>query len=152
VIVDSSALIAILRHEPDAARLLGPLLWSQARRMSAAAFLEVSIVLDRSPDPVVRGGLEELIARLRITIEPVTEEQARVAREAHRSFGRGSGHPARLNFGDCFSYALAKTSGEQLLYTGEDFDQTDVALIGPLGERQRMSEARAAYGSGRSPA
>ena len=152
MIVDSSAIVAILRREPDAPRLLQPLLWTQARRMSAATYLEVSIVVDRSSDPVVRAGLEELISRLGITIEPVTVEQARIAREANRSYGRGTGHPARLNFGDCFAYALAKTSGEQLLFTGKDFDQTDVGLIGPLAERKRLSEARAAYRSTAMPA
>ncbi|NJD29279.1 MAG: type II toxin-antitoxin system VapC family toxin [Chloroflexi bacterium] len=152
MIVDSSAILAILRRDPDASRLLQPLLWTQARRMSAATYVEVSIVIDRSADPVVRAGLEELMARLGITIEAVTAEQARVAREAHRSYGRGTGHPARLNFGDCFAYALAKTSGEQLLYTGRDFDQTDVGLIGPLAERKRLSEARATYGATEAPA
>lgn len=147
MIVDTSAIIAILRHEPDAPRLLLPLLLSHSRRMSAASYLEVAIVIDRSPDPVVRSGVDELISRLGIAIEPVTEQQARIARAAHRDFGRGSGHPARLNFGDCLSYALAKVSGEQLLYKGTDFDHTDVAFIGPLAERRRLSEAAAAYDS-----
>jgi ribonuclease VapC len=126
VIVDSSALIAILRNErgaPDHARAIEQ---AQLRRISAASYLEVAIVIDGSRDPVASRRVDDLIATAGIAIEPVTERQARIAREAYRDFGRGSGHPARLNFGDCLAYALAKETGEPLLFKGNDFRHTDV--------------------------
>ena len=94
--------------------------------MSAANYVEAAVVIDASRDPIASRRFDELIAKAEIAIEPVTFEQARVAREAYRDFGRGSGHPAGLNFGDCFAYALAKTCGEPLLFKGEDFSRTDV--------------------------
>jgi len=75
----------------------------------------------------MEGVVDELVATLAITLEPVTLEQGRIAADANRRFGRGSGHPARVNFGDCFSYALAKATGEPLLFKGDDFGHTDVA-------------------------
>ena len=69
---------------------------------------------------------EEILDHPRFAIEPVTEDQARIAREAYRDFGKGSGHPAKLNFGDCFAYALAKAMGEALLFKGDDFPCTDI--------------------------
>ena len=94
--------------------------------MSAASFLEAAIVVDRNRDPVLSRRFDELIREAEIIIEPVTEAQARIAREAYRDFDRGSGHPARLNFGDCFAYALAKDQGEPLLFKGDDFVHTDI--------------------------
>ena len=79
-----------------------------------------------SPRPVLARVVEEGGA-IRIVATPVTEDQARIAREAYRDFGKGSGHPARLNFGDCFAYALAKVTGEPLLFKGDDFGFTDIA-------------------------
>jgi ribonuclease VapC len=77
---------------------------------------------------------DQMIETGAITLEPVTIEQGRIAAEAHRRYGRGSGHPARLNFGDCFSYALAKATGEPLLFKGDDFGHTDVATaVAPRG-------------------
>lgn len=81
-----------------------------------------------------------------ITIEPLTERQARIARDAYQRFGRGSGHPARLNMGDCFSYALARDLGEPLLFQGEDFLQTDIELVTTPIREQRLSEIVASYG------
>lgn len=106
MIVDTSALIAILR----------------------AAFVETGAVIDSARDPIVSRQLDALIAAAGVVIEPVTETQARTAREAYRDFGKGSGHPAGLNFGDCFSYALAKVMNEPLLFKGDDFVHTDVQL------------------------
>ena len=88
---------------------------------------EIGIVVDAVRDPVASARVDELIRQAQILIEPVTETQARIAREAYRSFGKGSGHPARLNFGDCFAYALAKELGEPLLFKGDDFSKTDIA-------------------------
>ncbi len=126
MIVDSSALVAVLRFEPDATVLSDLLLNSHSVRLSAASYLETAIVIDGSRNPVASRGLDQLITESNITIAPVTERQARIAREAYRDFGKGSGHPAKLNFGDCFAYALAKDTGEPLLYKGTDFQHTDV--------------------------
>jgi ribonuclease VapC len=94
--------------------------------MSAANFLEAAIAMDRHPDPTLGVALDDLVARFRIIIEPVTAHQAMTARDAYRRFGKGSGHPARLNFGDCFAYALAKDFDEPLLFIGQDFVHTDI--------------------------
>ncbi len=126
MIVDSSAVIAILRSEPDAKRFSETIEAAEICRMSAATYLETAIVIDGARDAVASHRVDELIAEAEIVIEPVTVEQARIAREAYRDFGRGSGHEARLNFGDCFSYALAKATGEALLFKGTDFAATDV--------------------------
>jgi ribonuclease VapC len=126
VIIDTSALIAILRAEPDAADFAEAIEAATSRRMSAANFLEAAVVIDSARDPVVSRRFDELVGAAEIRIEPVTEAQARVAREAYRDFGKGSGHPAGLNFGDCFAYALAHESGEPLLFKGKDFSQTDL--------------------------
>jgi ribonuclease VapC len=98
------------------------------RRMSAANYLEAAIVIDGSRDPIASRRFDDLLREAGIAIDPVTEEQAKVAREAYRDFGRGSGHAAKLNFGDCFAYALAKTSGEPLLFKGDDFIHTGIAV------------------------
>ena len=110
MIIDTSALIAILRDEPEA----------------KACALETALVIDGSRDPVASRRFDDLIQKAQIIIEPVTEVQARIAREAYRDFGKGSGHPAKLNFGDCFSYALARATGQPLLFRGDDFIHTDV--------------------------
>lgn len=126
MIVDSSAIVAILRREPEARQFSDAIETAETCRISAATFLETSIVIDSARNPVASNQVEALIAEAEIIIEPVTAEQARIARAAYRDFGRGSGHPARLNFGDCFAYALAKDLGEPLLYKGTDFGETDV--------------------------
>ena len=94
--------------------------------MSAATLFETSIVIDKHRDPVLSVGLDELICDLEMEIVPVTLEQAKLARQAYRDYGRGSGHPANLNFGDCFSYALARDKREPLLYKGDNFVHTDL--------------------------
>ena len=126
MIVDTSALVAIVRGEADAGSYTRALLDSAVNRMSAGTFLELSIVLDRSRDAADGRRVDEIITATGIRIEPVDAEAALVARAAHRDFGRGSGHRARLNFGDCFAYALAKSTGEPLLYKGDDFGHTDI--------------------------
>lgn len=127
MIVDSSALIAILRAEVDAADIAYAIERSPMCRMSAASYLETAIVLDSDRNPVLSRRFDDVIEQVGFVIEPVTAEQARIAREAYRDFGRGSGHRARLNFGDCFAYALARAKGEPLLFKGDDFSHTDVA-------------------------
>jgi ribonuclease VapC len=121
VIVDTSALIAILRDEPEARAFAVAIADADHRSISAANYLEAAIVIDGSRDPIASRRFDDLLREAAIGIEPVTAEQAKVAREAYRDFGRGSGHAARLNFGDCFAYALAKTTGEPLLFKGDDF-------------------------------
>ena len=96
------------------------------RRLSAANFVEAAVVIDASRDPVASRRFDDLLREAGIAIEPVTETQARIAREAFRDFGKGSGHRAKPNFGDCFAYALARASNEPLLFKGEDFSHTDI--------------------------
>jgi ribonuclease VapC len=127
VIVDTSALIAILRNEPETEAFVRAIDNALRPRMSAGNFLEAGIVVDRARNPLPVHRLDDLMTELRLAIEPVTEEQARIARQAYRDYGRGSGHPARLNFGDCFAYALARATGERLLFKGGDFARTDIA-------------------------
>jgi ribonuclease VapC len=127
VIVDTSALIAILRDEPEASVYAHAIESAGIRRLSAASYVEVGAVIDRAGDAIASRRVDELLAVAGIEVEAVTANQAQIAREAYRDFGKGSGHPAHLNFGDCFSYALAKTAGEPLLFKGADFQHTDVA-------------------------
>ncbi len=125
MIVDSSALVAVALGEPGAERLARLMDRTPDLSMSVATWLESGIVLDARS---VHAGerLDDLVTELAVAIVPVTPTLARVARSAHRRFGRGSGSRARLNFGDCFSYALAVTTGEPLLFVGDDFTHTDV--------------------------
>ncbi|HSY66655.1 MAG TPA: type II toxin-antitoxin system VapC family toxin [Terriglobales bacterium] len=130
MILDTSALIAILRFEaeaPEFARIIERAAKSAGQpRISAVSYVEAGAVVDGSKDPIASRRFDELIEAAQIAIEPVTEAQARIARQAYRDFGKTSGHPAKLNFGDCFSYALAKSKGEPLLFKGQDFSRTDV--------------------------
>src|SRR5215475_2105833 len=129
MIVDTSALIAILRDEEDAMAYARAIANATTRRISAATYVETAAVIDASRDPVASRRFDDLLHEARFAIESVTEAQARIAREAYRDFGRGSGHPARLNFGDCFAYALARVTGEPLLFKGDDFSHTDIAPV-----------------------
>jgi len=126
MIVDSSAMVAVIKREPDWLVLSERMDSAGSVCMSAASYLETAIVLDRYRDPVPSARLDEAIEEARIVIEPVTAEQAKIARQAYRDYGKGSGHPANLNFGDCFSYALARYKREPLLYKGDDFVHTDL--------------------------
>lgn len=126
MIVDTSAVIAILRDEDDAGRYAQAIARAETRRLSAATYLECGIVLDSQRDPIVSRALDELLDEADFVIEPVTERQARLARRAYADFGKGSGHPARLNFGDCLSYALAADLREPLLWKGDDFEHTGI--------------------------
>lgn len=126
MILDTSALIAILQAEPEADRLLDAILQAEQVQMSAATFAEAAIVIDGRRDPVLSRLFDTLLNDLGVEIRPVSVDQARLARQAYRDFGKGSGHPARLNFGDCFSYAAAVAVDDVLLFKGDDFRHTDV--------------------------
>lgn len=126
MIIDTSALIAVLRDEQGAILYAKAIADATVRRLSAANYVETAAVIDASHDPIASRRFDDLLQEARVVVEPVTEVQARIAREAYRDFGRGTGHPARLNFGDCFAYALAKATNEPLLFKGDDFTHTDV--------------------------
>jgi ribonuclease VapC len=126
MILDTSALIAILRLEAEAPEFAKLIEQAAQRGISAVSYVEAGAVIDSSKDPIASRRIDELIEAAQIAIEPVTEAQARIARQAYRDFGKTSGHPAKLNFGDCFSYALAKSNCVPLLFKGQDFSQTDV--------------------------
>jgi ribonuclease VapC len=126
VILDTSAVIAILRLEAEASEFARIIERAKQLRISAVSYVEAAAVIDGSKDPIASRDFDELIEVAQIALEPVTEAQARIARQAYRDFGKTSGHPAKLNFGDCFSYALAKSKGEPLLFKGQEFSRTDV--------------------------
>jgi ribonuclease VapC len=125
MVVDSSALVAILFGEAEADRFVDAIAEAEPRLISAANLLEAAIVVDNQLGSAAGRQLDRFVEQARIEIEPVTEEQVRIARQAYVDYGRGN-HPARLNFGDCFAYALAKAAGEPLLFKGEDFARTDI--------------------------
>jgi ribonuclease VapC len=126
MIVDTSAIIAILRDEADASKISKALQRAAKRRISAANYVEAAIITDSNRNPILSRRFDDLLREGDIVIEPVTAEQARIAREAYRDFGKGQ-HRAGLNFGDCFAYALARVSGEPLLFKGDDFRHTDIS-------------------------
>lgn len=126
MIIDTSAIIAILRREPEHARFSVILDGSSVNRISAGTLVEAYMVVDRWKDPLLSSRFDDILDRFSVHIEPVTPDQARIARQAFRDYGRGSGHPANLNFGDCFSYALARATREPLLFKGRDFSRTDL--------------------------
>lgn len=131
MIVDTSALVAILRDESDAASFATALAEARSPRISAANYLETAVVVDAARDPVASRRVDELVQAARLEVVAVTASQARVARAAYRDYGKGSGHPAQLNFGDCFAYALAAEHRETLLFKGDDFSHTDLVAALP---------------------
>ena len=129
MIVDTSALIAILKGEPDAERFQTALANAKDLiELSAASYLEAGIVVDCNGNETLSARLDDLLNIFSITIAPVTEVQAKRARAAYLHYGKGTGHPAGLNFGDCFSYALAMERTQPLLFKGADFGATDVVI------------------------
>jgi ribonuclease VapC len=126
VIIDTSAIVAILRAEAEAPQFARAIAADSSRRVSAVSYVEAAAVIDASRDPVASREFDELFREAKLVVEPVTPAQARIAREAYRDFGKGSKHPAGLNLGDCFAYALAKEAAEPLLFKGDDFKHTDV--------------------------
>ena len=129
MIVDTSAILAILRAEPDADSFATAISGTRIRRVSAVNYLEAAAVIDGSRNPIASRRFDDFFREGSFTVEAVTAEQARIAREAYRDFGKGSGHPARLNFGDCFAYALAKAMSEPILFKGQDFKHTDLSSV-----------------------
>ena len=124
MVIDTSAVLAILLGEPEAERFANAIERGHCH-MSAASYLEAAIVIESRGDSLAYREFDLFFRRSRIVIEPVTLEQAQVARQAFRDFGKGR-HKAALNFGDCFSYALAKTRDEPLLFKGNDFGRAGV--------------------------
>ena len=131
MIIDSSALLAILFNETDAHMHAAAIAKAKSAQISAANWLETAIRIDHGSSPIASNAMDDLIREAQIEIVPVTADQVSIARQAYRAYGKGTGHPAQLNFGDCFSYALAKSTGQPLLFKGNDFSQTDLqaALI-----------------------
>ena len=125
MIVDTSAMVAILYREPEAAAFTQLIHDAEACRISVANHLELAMVIERQLGPDGLRQADAFIRRAGITIEPVTLEHGELARQAFLDFGKGR-HRAGLNFGDCFAYALAKATGEPLLFKGEDFGRTDI--------------------------
>lgn len=129
MIVDTSALIAVMREEPEAATFLEKMEnASDTLKMSAGNWLEAGIIADSEEAGTASLLLDNIAERLSLHIIEVTVEHAQIARKAYRVFGRVRGHKAKLNYGDCFAYALAIQSGEPLLFKGNDFNHTDVAV------------------------
>jgi ribonuclease VapC len=127
VIVDSSAIIAVLRAEPEAPEFAGVIVSAETRRVSAVSYVEAAIIIDRGGDAIATRRFDDFFRASRIAVEAVTRSQAEIARQAYRDFGKGR-HKAGLNFGDCFAYALAKELDEPLLFKGGDFRHTDVEV------------------------
>ena len=131
MIVDSSALIAIVQKEPDGDVYLRALSKTRNRKISAATWVEVHMVVDNlNQNPAAKLRFEDLMDRLKFEVVAVDADMAWIARRANQDYGKGR-HPARLNFGDCFSYVLAKQTGELLLFKGNDFSQTDIVSALP---------------------
>jgi ribonuclease VapC len=125
MILDASAIIAMLRAEPDSRELASAMFSAGSRRVSAINYVEAAAVIESGKDPVASRRFDDFFRSAHVIIEPVTEKQAQLAREAYRDFGKGR-HKARLNLGDCFAYALAKDLDEPLLFKGSDFKHTDI--------------------------
>jgi ribonuclease VapC len=137
MIIDSSAILAILFDEPDAHAYAQALEASPVRRISAANWLETAIRIDSGSGAIGSNAFDDFVREASLLIEPVTPDQSALARAAYRAYGKGSGHPARLNFGDCFAYGLAKATREPLLFKGNDFDRTDVLVVPVRSEDSR---------------
>ena len=129
MILDSSAVCAIVLKEAEALAYSNAASEAESVRMAAPTFVEAAMVIDGKGRPELTRSFDEVLDWLHVEIAPFTERQARLAREAFRDFGRGSGHRARLNLGDCFAYALARHCDVPLLFKGGDFALTDVARV-----------------------
>src|SRR5476649_1095396 len=131
MIIDTSAIIAILRNEREAAYCARAIAEADHCHVSAVNYVEAAVVIDASNDPIASRRFDEFVKTAQISIEAVTQTHAQIARNAYRDFGRGSRHPAKLNFGDCFAYALAKSMDEPLLFKDNDFIHTDITSVSP---------------------
>jgi ribonuclease VapC len=128
MVLDKSALLAIFLAEPERKPFLEAILQAETRMISAATVLETGIVLEARRGESAGREFDLFVVRANLQIVPVDSEQTEIARSAWRKYGKGR-HPAGLNFGDCFAYALAKSAGEPLLSKGSDFAATDVELV-----------------------
>jgi ribonuclease VapC len=128
MVIDSSALVALLLGEPETARFVTAIAGASSRSVSAPSYVETAIVMVTRSGQEAQQKLDQLLSDLGIEVIPFTRDQAQLAVAAFRQFGRGTGHPAALNYGDCFSYALAKFRGEAILFKGNDFSQTDLEI------------------------
>lgn len=131
MIVDTSAIVAIALGEPGVEALKEALAHSTDSRISAPSYVELCAVMHRRDKPEISRLVDRLLATYGIRIEAFDADQARIAGQAYRDYGRGSGHPARLNLGDTYSYALAHVTGEPLLFRGDDFTHTDIRPAAP---------------------
>jgi ribonuclease VapC len=131
MILDSSAVLAILLGEEDAVTFAKAIEAGDECSMSAVNWLETAIRVDLAGDPIASNALDDFMRVAKVIIKEVDLEQIRLARQVYRAYGKGTGHPARLNLGDCFAYALAKLTGEPLLFKGADFAQTDILAALP---------------------
>ncbi|MFZ0417165.1 MAG: type II toxin-antitoxin system VapC family toxin [Candidatus Sulfotelmatobacter sp.] len=131
MILDASAVVAILRAEPEAPEMALAIDRAEACCISAVSYAEAAIVIDSGRDPIASRRFDDFFREAGVGIESVTRKQAEIAREAYRDFGKGR-HRAGLNFGDCFAYALAKEKGEPLLFKGDDFCHTDIEPAGDI--------------------
>jgi len=127
MIVDASAVLAILQNEPETVAMGKALLQATICRISPVNYVEAAVIADNNSNPALRRKLDDLLRDASISIETITLKQAQIAREAYRDFGKGR-HKAGLNLGDCFAYALAKELNEPLLFKGRDFRHTDVEV------------------------
>ena len=125
MIVDASAILAVLFDEPEKAEFRDLLLMTPELAMSPVNYLEASVRADDRRHPAKGPQLDVLLAEFEVQVVEITEKQAQLARDAYKRFGKGN-HPAKLNLGDCFAYALSKTRNEPLLFKGDDFRQTDL--------------------------
>ena len=127
MILDSSAVVAVLRGEPEASAFSREIELTNKRHISAVSYVEAAVVIERAGDAIASRRFDDFFRASRIVIEPVSPRQAEIARQAYRDFGKGR-HKAGLNFGDCFAYALAKDMDEPLLCKGNDFKHTDLEI------------------------
>jgi ribonuclease VapC len=136
-------IVALIHEDPEAILFRRWICRAEARRLSAANYVEAAAVIDGRRDPRLSAALDHALAGMRIGIVPSTPGQAAIAREAYQRFGRGSGHPARPNMGDCYAYAVARDLGEPLLNRGSDFALTDIERLTEPIRRNRLGEALA---------
>lgn len=125
MIVDTSAIMAILVDEPERRAFIAKMVDAGRCALSAGSWIELAAIQVRG-NRDYHAALDQLVGHFSLVIEPVSAQQALLGHEAYRTYGLGSGHPARLNFGDCFAYALARATGEPLLFKGDDFVHTDI--------------------------
>jgi ribonuclease VapC len=129
MVIDSSAIIALLLGEPETAAFVSAIATASTRLVSAPSYLETAIVMVSRSGGEAQEKLDRLLSELAAEVVPFTHEQAILAVVAYRQYGRGSGHAAGLNFGDCFTYALAKLRDEPVLFKGNDFSRTDLRSV-----------------------